>query len=42
MAKFFETSPKFWLGLQEDFDLEEETRARAKELAAIHPYEGAA
>jgi addiction module HigA family antidote len=40
MAKFFGTSAKFWLGLQEDYDLEEETRTKAKELAAIRPFEG--
>jgi len=37
LAKFFGTSAKFWLGLQEDFDLEEESRAKAKELRAIVP-----
>jgi hypothetical protein len=36
-AKFFGMSAKFWLGLQEDFDLEEESRAKAKELRAIVP-----
>lgn len=40
LAKFFGTSPKFWLGLQEDFDLEEEALSKAKELATIRPFEG--
>lgn len=39
LAAFFRTSPKFWLGLQEDFDLEEELRSRPGELAKIRPYE---
>jgi len=37
LAKYFGTSAKFWLGLQEDYDLEEESRAKAKELNAIVP-----
>ncbi|MEZ4270473.1 MAG: HigA family addiction module antitoxin [Myxococcota bacterium] len=36
-AKYFETSAKFWLGLQEDFDLEEQRRTKSKELQAIVP-----
>lgn len=37
LAKYFGTSAKFWLGLQEDHDLEEESTAKAKELHAIVP-----
>ncbi|MBT8468625.1 MAG: HigA family addiction module antidote protein [Deltaproteobacteria bacterium] len=37
LAKYFGTSAKFWLGLQEDHDLEEESLAKAKELQAIVP-----
>jgi antitoxin HigA-1 len=37
LAKYFGTSAKFWLGLQEDYDLEEERHAKAKELRAIVP-----
>jgi addiction module HigA family antidote len=37
LAKYFGTSAKFWLGLQEDYDLEEESHAKAKELNAIVP-----
>ena len=41
LARYFGTTPKFWLGLQEDFDLEEEVRTSPRELARIHPHEGA-
>lgn len=37
LARYFGTSPKFWLGLQEDYDLEELRRAKARELDAIEP-----
>jgi addiction module HigA family antidote len=37
LAKYFGMSAKFWLGLQEDHDLEEESLAKAKELGAIVP-----
>ena len=37
LARFFRTSSKFWLGLQEDFDLEEELRTRRREIEAIEP-----
>jgi addiction module HigA family antidote len=32
---FFGNSPQFWLGLQDDFDLEEELRQKGEEFAAI-------
>lgn len=35
LAKYFGNSAKFWLGLQDDFDLEEELRGKEKELAGI-------
>jgi addiction module HigA family antidote len=35
LAKFFGTTPKFWLGLQDDYDLEEELNNKAKELKEI-------
>lgn len=38
LAKFFGTTSKFWLGLQEDYDLEEELRARHREIEAIRPF----
>lgn len=37
LARYFGTSAKFWLGLQEDYDLEHAQRAKAKELSAIVP-----
>ena len=41
LARFFRTSPKFWLGLQEDFDLEEEARGSVRALAKIRPHAAA-
>lgn len=34
-SKFFGTSAKFWLGLQDDFDIEEEQDSKSDELATI-------
>lgn len=39
LSKYFGTSAKFWLGLQDDFDLEQESQAKKEELKAI-PYIG--
>ena len=36
-AKYFGTSPKFWLSLQDDFDLEEEAFQKSNELSNIIP-----
>jgi addiction module HigA family antidote len=41
LARYFGTSPKFWLGLQEDYDLEELLKEKAKELDAIEPLQDA-
>ncbi len=38
LAKYFGTSPKFWLGLQDDYDLEEEKFKKKKELEAIRSF----
>ena len=38
-SKFFGTSPQFWLGLQNDYDLEEEQNQIKKELKNIHSYQ---
>ena len=38
LARFFGTSSKFWLGLQEDYDLEEELRVGRHEIEAIAPF----
>lgn len=39
LSRFFGTSAKFWLGLQNDFDLEEEHRNKDEELKRIKPLE---
>ena len=39
-AKYFGTSAKFWLGLQDDFDLEEERNQKEQEFNTINPIEG--
>lgn len=41
-ARFFGTSAKFWLGLQDDYDLEEEKNQKEKELNDIKPIKGTA
>lgn len=38
LAKFFGTSSKFWLGLQNDFDIEEESNNIKKELEQIEAW----
>lgn len=35
LSKYFGTSAKFWLGLQDDFDLEEERKAKGSSIGAI-------
>jgi addiction module HigA family antidote len=35
LSKYFGNSAKFWLGLQDDFDLEEQRIANGKELELI-------
>ncbi len=35
LSKYFGNSPKFWLGLQDDFDLEKEQNQKKEELDAI-------
>lgn len=37
LSKFLGTSAKFWLGLQDDYDLEEEQLQRKSELDSIKP-----
>ncbi len=36
LSRYFGNSAKFWLGLQNDFDLEEENELKRKELTNIH------
>ena len=38
LSKFFGNSAKFWLGLQDDFDIEEEKINKQKDLNAIKQY----
>lgn len=40
LAKYFGTSAKFWLGLQDDYDIEEETINKQSALNEIKPIEG--
>lgn len=42
LSKYFGTSAKFWLGLQDDFDLEEEQLNNKKELDNIKKVDFAA
>jgi addiction module HigA family antidote len=42
LSKFFGNSPRFWLGLQNDYDLEEEGTYKESELNEIKPIEGSA
>ena len=36
LSRYFGNSAKFWLGLQDDYDLEEENKLKKKELENIH------
>ncbi len=38
LSKYFGTTAKFWLGLQDDFDLEEEKLSGEKEINSIKHY----
>jgi antitoxin HigA-1 len=38
LSRFFNTSAKFWLGLQADFDVEESSRQQARALEKIRPW----
>jgi len=39
LSKYFGNSAKFWLGLQDDFDIEEEEQLKSKELNLIKHYQ---
>lgn len=39
LSKYFGNSAKFWLGLQDDFDIEEEQQRKSKELNLIEQYQ---
>jgi addiction module HigA family antidote len=38
LSTYFGTTAKFWLSLQDDYDLEEEQSAKEAEFATIHPF----
>lgn len=38
LSKYFGNSAKFWLGLQDDFDIEEEKKEKKSELNAIKQF----
>jgi addiction module HigA family antidote len=38
LSRYFGTTPKFWLGLQDDYDLEEEGVFKEEELKNIRHY----
>lgn len=38
LSRFFGTTPQFWLGLQNDYDLEEKQKLLNKELDKINLY----
>ncbi len=38
LSRYFENSPQFWLGLQADYDLEEESKTIEKELNRIQSH----
>lgn len=40
LSKYFGVSAKFWLGLQDDFDIEEESIHLKSQLNAIQKFEG--
>jgi plasmid maintenance system antidote protein VapI len=39
LARYFSTTPEFWLGLQTRFDLEQASRELDAGIAAIRPRE---
>ena len=42
LSIYFGNTPKFWLGLQDDYDLEEEKMTKGRELGQIKHYISAA
>jgi antitoxin HigA-1 len=40
LSKYFGTTAKFWLGLQDDYDIEESTRLLKHTLNSIQRFEG--
>src|ERR1035438_10269172 len=42
LSSYFGNTPKFWMGLQDDYDLEEERISKEKELGQIKHYSSTA
>lgn len=42
LSIYFGTTARFWLGLQDDFDIEEQQRLLKKELGAIKKFDNSA
>jgi addiction module HigA family antidote len=40
LSRYFGNNPKFWLGLQDDYDLEEEQATKHAEFNSIKHYSG--
>jgi antitoxin HigA-1 len=38
LSRYFGNSPRFWLGIQDDYDLEEEQNNKAGELSVIREF----
>jgi len=41
LARFFSTTPEFWMNMQSAYDLKIGAEAKKDELAAIHPLQAA-
>jgi len=39
LSRYFGNSAKFWLGLQDDFDIEEENKIKGKDLESIEQFQ---
>ena len=39
LSRYFGNSAKFWLGLQDDFDIEEENKIKGKDLELIEQFQ---
>ena len=39
LSRYFRNSAKFWLGLQDDYDIEEEEQSKLKELDSIEHFQ---
>ncbi len=42
LSKYFGNTAKFWLGIQNDFDIEEEEQLKSKELDSIEHFQSSA